>query len=110
VVTVDDPVFAIDASGVDGQVLVSFIGELDMAVAEHAHDQVAALLDQNPHGALVLELGRLTYCDSSGISLLLRLQAETHARDRTMTLRHVHPNVARVFEAAGVSHQFAIEE
>ena len=103
-------VFEVESSGADGQVLVRFLGELDMAGVKEAHDQVVDVLDRIPQGVLIVDLGRLTYCDSSGIHVLLGLQAETRARGRQMMLRHLRPGVARVLEVAGVRDQFVIED
>jgi anti-sigma B factor antagonist len=104
-----DPVFQVDTTGVDGQLLVRFLGELDLAGITQAHDQVVEVLDQAP-GPLILELGRLTYTDSSGIHVLLSLQSETRLRGRGMILRSVQPAVAKVLEIAGVRDQFVIED
>jgi anti-sigma B factor antagonist len=75
-----------------------------------AFDRVVDVLDQTPAGVLILDLRKLTYCDSSGIRVLLTLQAETCARGREMMLRHPQPAVARVFEVTGVRDQFFIED
>jgi anti-sigma B factor antagonist len=105
-----NPTLGVDVSHADGEVVVRFVGELDLAGRVQAHDRVVAALDQFPRGALILDLGTLTYADSSGIHVLLRLQSETRARGREMMLRHVQPAVARVLEVGGVRDQFAIED
>ena len=105
-----EPVFSVDTSAVDGQVLVRFLGELDLAGVSEAHDQVRDVLDQTQRGVLILDLGGLTFCDSSGIHVLLDLQAATRARGREMTLRHLVPAVARVLEIAGVRDEFVVED
>ena len=105
-----DPVFHVDASGVNHQALVRFVGELDLAGVKQAQDQVLDVLDQCPRGALILDLADLTYCDSAGIHVLLRLRTETEARGREMILRHLQPWVARILELAGVRDQFTIED
>ena len=105
-----EPVFEVDTSGIDGQVLVRFLGELDMAAVGDAHDRVAEVLDANPTGPLVLDLHGLTFCGSSGIRVLLRLQRLTSAQRRKMVLRDIHPNVLRVLEALDLCDQFAIED
>jgi anti-sigma B factor antagonist len=104
-----DPVFEVDTSRIDGQALVGFCGELDLAGFTQAHLTTVDVLDQTS-GALILDLSRLTYCDSSGIHLLLKLQAETQARGREMKLRNLQPVVARVLDVAGVRDDFVIED
>jgi anti-anti-sigma factor len=105
-----EPVFEVDAGAVNGEVLVRFVGELDMAGIEDAHDRVVEVLDAHPKGPLILDLHGLTFCDSSGISELLMLKRVTIAQDRKLVLREIHPNVARVLEALGLSEQFVIED
>lgn len=105
-----EPVFEVDAGAVNGEVLVRFVGELDIAAIGDAHDGVVGVLDQNPNGPLIVDLEGLTFCDSSGIRELLVLQRLANARGREMVLRHVLPNVTRVLEVVGLSDAFTIEE
>jgi anti-anti-sigma factor len=105
----NDQVFDIDWSQVDGHARVRFIGELDMAAVEQAHGEAIEVLDRTA-GALVVDLSRLTFCDASGIRLLLQLDSETKARGRTMVLRHPTTFLDRVFQLAGVSESLTIED
>ena len=105
----DDQVFDIHWSQVDGQARVRFIGELDMAAVEQAHDEATEVLDRTA-GALVVDLSGLTFCDASGIRLLLQLDAETKGRGRTMVLLHPTPFLSRVFDVVGISESLRIKD
>jgi anti-anti-sigma factor len=104
-----DQMFDLDWSQVDGHAQVRFVGELDVATVEQAHTAAIEVLDHTA-GALAVDLSDVTFCDASGISLLLKLGSETKARGRTMVLRRPTPFLARVFEVAGVSESLTIEE
>src|SRR3954463_8626452 len=97
-----DQVFDIDWSQVDGHAQVRFIGELDVAAVEQAPIEAIEVLDRTG-GALVVDLSGVTFCDASGIRLLLHLDSETEARGRTMVLRHPTPFLKRVFGVVGAS-------
>jgi anti-sigma B factor antagonist len=105
----DDHVFDIDWSQVDGHARVRFIGELDMAAVEQTHDEAIEVLDGTA-GPVVIDLTGLTFCDASGIRLLLQLDAETKGRGRTMVLLHPTPFLSRVFDAAGISESLTIKD
>jgi anti-anti-sigma factor len=104
-----DSVFDVDRSGVDGQARVRFVGELDMAEVERAHHEVIEALDQTA-GALVIDLSALTFCDSSGVRLLFRLDSEAKARGRAMVLQDPTPPVRQVLGLLGVVDRLPIEE
>ena len=101
--------FDIDRSQVDGHARVRFVGELDMAEVEQAHDEVVDVLDQTD-GALTIDLSSLSFCDASGVRLLLKLDSETKARGRAMVLQHPTPPVHRVFRVLDVVDQLTIED
>jgi anti-sigma B factor antagonist len=104
-----DPVFDIDRSQVDGHARVRFVGELDRAAVEQAHAEVIEVLDKTA-GALTVDLSRLTFCDASGVSLLLKLDSETKARGRVMVLRNPTPVVHRVFRVLDLVDHLTIED
>ena len=104
-----DPVFEIDRSQVDGHARVRFVGELDMAAVGQAQAELIEVLDQTC-GALTVDLSSLTFCDASGIGLLLKLDSETKARGRVMVLRHPTPSVQRVFRVLDLVDHLTIED
>jgi anti-anti-sigma factor len=72
--------------GPDGVLYLS--GELDMASADGVSD---AVLARNGHGEVVLDLGELTFIDSTGIRALLKLAEKSAPRE--VVLRHPRRNV-----------------
>lgn len=81
-------------------------GEVDVATAPAIEQHAHALWDEGAE-ELVLDLGSVTFFDSSGLRLLIRLQttAETHAR-RALLLDDCSPAVARVLELTQLTGRF----
>jgi anti-sigma B factor antagonist len=104
-----DQQFNLDRSQVDGQARVRFVGELDMASVEQARAEMMEVLDETA-SAVTVDLGGLTFCDASGVRLLLQLDAESRARGRAMVLRNPTPFLHRVLGVAGVSELLTIED
>lgn len=87
-----------------GQVLVlSLAGELDM--------EGAGVLEEAPTGnagALVLDLSRLDFCDSTGLNALLHLRLDAQGRGVPVHLAAVTDRVARLLEITGVDQVFPV--
>ena len=104
-----DSVFYVDRSGVDGQARLRFVGELDLAEVERARDEVVEVLDTTA-GVLTIDLSALTFCDSSGVRLLFKLDSEAKERGRTMVLQHPTSAVRLVLRMVGVEELLTIED
>ena len=83
-----------------GPPVVRLAGELDMESAQEVRKTIEELLDKE--GRFALDLGDVTFIDSSGLHLLI------DAADRLdgagpLTLLSVPPRVLRVMEIVGLS-------
>jgi anti-anti-sigma factor len=94
---VADDAFRVELSDdLDGARLT---GELDLLVYEKADVALSPLFEAP--GDVTLEVSDLTFIDSSGIRLFVRL--ERAIRDRgVLHLRGASPHIARVFQVAGL--------
>lgn len=91
--------FDVSSHREDGALVVVPDGELDIATV----DSLRAALEERESGeGLVLDLSGLTFCDTSGIQLVV--EAYRSARDERFPLSIVRavPQVQRVFEIAGL--------
>jgi anti-anti-sigma factor len=86
-------------------VVVSLTGELDIASAPRLDDRIRSLVDAG-HARLVVDLADLIFCDSTGISTLVR--ANSDCLDHGGYLRLAAPNrhVARVLAIVGLLDAF----
>jgi anti-anti-sigma factor len=86
-------------------VVLEIAGEFDMAEVEAFRtcvDGIAASCD----GEVVVDLGGITFIDSSAISVLLNARRRLDNEGRELWLRRPSPAVARVFELAGLTSVF----
>src|SRR5687767_10325566 len=68
------PPFHATVEPADGEFRVRFAGELDLATVREAEDAVAEAR-RGGAGPLVLDLGGLTFVDSSGLRLIMQINA-----------------------------------
>jgi anti-sigma B factor antagonist len=74
-------------------------GELDLLVYDQVSDELAPLFDAQ--GDVTLDVSELSFVDSSGIRLFVRLQRALGDRGR-LHLKSPTPHVTSVFEIAGL--------
>ncbi|MFF2045428.1 STAS domain-containing protein [Kitasatospora sp. NPDC058170] len=88
-------------------VVVSPIGELD-------YDSTALLRERlyeairRPQQRVVVDCRDLSFCDSTGLNLLLNTRTEADRAHVTLILAGLQPAVARVFEVTGAETVFDI--
>jgi anti-anti-sigma factor len=90
-----------DPSGV---LTLSIAGELDLASVESVHEAIDEVLDGNPE-RVVFDLGGLTFMDSSGIAMMLKVSK----RVGHVEVRNATPIVRRVIEATGLVEVLGLE-
>ena len=80
---------------------IALRGELDLASADRVAEQIGAALDGTADGQLVVDVAGLTFCDSTGVDVLI--SAQDTARDRGIDLRVARPRgiVRRAMIATG---------
>ncbi|MDB1086118.1 STAS domain-containing protein [Streptomyces sp. ACA25] len=85
--------------------VLEITGDLDHRNAAHLRRSVESLaLGQGQ--LLVLDLARLTFCDSSGITAFLFARNRAKAARADIALAAVPPNTARVFGIIGLDQIF----
>jgi anti-sigma B factor antagonist len=84
----------------DGTVSLSLVGELDLAGARPLEESFAEAELRAP-ARMVVDLGRLSFIDSTGLRLLLQADARARERGCELVLRPGEPAVQRVFEVTG---------
>jgi anti-sigma B factor antagonist len=100
-----------DSTTQDGARVVSVAGELDLDGEMALRSALSSALRADPlPRLLVLDLSDLTFCDSSGLNLLLRARLE--AEDRSITLRLVchGATVLRLLRTTGTDTLFDIHD
>lgn len=112
---IDDPTtpehsraFAVDASIAGTRATVRPRGELDLATAPQVEQHVSALWSEGAE-TVVLDLGAVSFFDSSALRLLMRLQTQAADNNRGFLLRDCSPAVMRVLELTRLDDRFAVD-
>jgi len=87
----------------DGELTVAVEGEFDMAQTFTLEPALERALETPGLRALVLDLSRVTFLDSTGIGVVLWLASETQARGVELAIVPGPPEVQRVFATAGLA-------
>jgi anti-sigma B factor antagonist len=95
----------VDAEGV----VLALDGELDLASAPELERQLREISTTN-RGRLLIDLGGLTFMDSTGLGVILGAQRSTEAAGNRFSLRSGQKQVQRLFAITGMADRFTFEE
>jgi anti-sigma B factor antagonist len=95
---------------VSGEATIRLIvaGELDGATAVFLSEQLRQLV-ADLAGDLTIDIGLITFIDSTGLSLLISLHKQVRASGRTLTVADPTPMARRLFEITGLDQVLKIE-
>lgn len=82
-------------------------GDLDLATVQPARDRLAGL-DLHRRQIVELDLSDVTYCDSSGLSLLVEVREALDSSGGQLVLRGVSDRLRRALEITGLDATFTI--
>jgi len=88
-----------------GPIVLAFRGVLDIAGVQAVRPEVDAVLARHV-GPLTLDLGRVTFMDSSGIALLI----EMANRVEDLCIVHLPDNLRRVLEITGLLGHLGVDD
>jgi anti-sigma B factor antagonist len=91
-----------------GAVVLALAGELDLATTPRL---AAALAEDAVAGAarVVLDLGRLSFMDSTGLGLIVRADRELRDGGRALVLRNLQAQVSRLLQLSGTLDRLTVE-
>ncbi|GAA2976846.1 STAS domain-containing protein [Actinokineospora diospyrosa] len=88
--------------------VVSVIGQLDFGTTPELLRAADAVVSSGR--AVVLDLGEVSFCDSSGLSALVRLHKAAVAAGGALTLARLRPQVAATISATALDRLFTIAD
>lgn len=100
----------IRTQSVDRDLLLELSGELDHHAARSVIRELELAVDAALPRRLVLDLGGVTFMDSSGIALLMRAKRCMDDLDGGLLVCRVRPQVKRVMDAAGIGRLIHIRQ
>jgi anti-sigma B factor antagonist len=89
-----------------GPCLLTVAGDLDY----HTAGRLRGTLDELPldeAAGVIIDLSGLTYCDSTGVSVLVTAYRRARAAGRPLALAGLNPDLTRVFRVIGLDQVFA---
>lgn len=81
--------------------VVRLPAEIDLTIADDLREALLSVLNQGAL-ALIADMTTTTFCDSAGITALIRAARRAEANDASMRLAAVTPSVQRVFTLVGI--------
>jgi anti-sigma B factor antagonist len=98
------------ASALDsGPAVVALSGDIGIGDAATTWERVRRVLASGPR-AVILDLGAVTFMDSTGLGTLLRIANECPPRGIRLTVRAASPAVRRLMEITGTDDIFSLED
>lgn len=97
----------IDTAQDEDGVSVRLSGELDMLAAPQLSDTLGELLDAG-HKRIVVDLTRLEFVDSSGLSALLGAHQDAQARGAALVLQSPNERIVRLVNITGLGDVFEV--
>jgi anti-sigma B factor antagonist len=88
----------IEVTYADDLVTVIVAGELDVSNTAWLHDTLHDAIDTEA-AEVVLDVGGLTFMDSTGLVVLQGARVRMQSTGRTLTIRHPTPHMMRLLEA-----------
>ena len=92
----------IDVASQGGTTRAAIAGDFDMQATFAVEPALEQALNRPELEALEIDLSQLQFVDSTGIGVLLRVEAEARERGVALSIRPAPPEVQRVFEMSGV--------
>jgi anti-sigma B factor antagonist len=91
---------------VEGAVVVKLAGELDLYNAHAVREELTRQLERKP-SRLVVDLGSLTFIDSTGLGLLIEARSRLENQD-AFVLAAPGLDVRRALEVSGLDRHFTV--
>ncbi|MBT2207848.1 STAS domain-containing protein [Actinomadura sp. NEAU-AAG7] len=90
-----------------GATVVALRGELDMATAPALREALRIAL-RDPGALVVIDLADVTFCDASGLALLVGTRRRTEREGAAVVLAAPRPQLARLLEISGLDRYFSV--
>jgi anti-anti-sigma factor len=92
-----------------GGALLEVRGEVDVTTADCLWHHVEKAIEAEV-GGVVIDLGAVSFFDSTGIAVLTRAWQRLEGTDRTLVVRRPQENVRRVLHVCGLDKFIAVDD
>lgn len=90
----------------DGQLTISMNGHVDTNNAGQVEEEIQALREKNPDGALTLDMESLEYISSAGLRVILRLRK----REQDLKIINASSEVYEILEMTGFTEMMPVRK
>lgn len=90
-------------------IVVSAVGELDLSTVDSFRSTVMDAVGDSASSSVVIDLRRVTFIDSTTLSVLVGAHRQLSAQNRQLTIRTRQPLVLRLFDITGLTSLLKIE-
>jgi anti-sigma B factor antagonist len=84
-------------------------GELDVATVPDLKAALSDLIDRNPGTAVWVDMGQVSFIDSSGLGVLVGALKRARQHDGSIAVRNLSGAPRKVFEITGLLEIFGVE-
>jgi anti-sigma B factor antagonist len=98
---------SVTSEGDDGRSVLAVSGDLDLAAVPHLREEAAERISAG-RGALCLDLGGVTFLDSSGLGVLVELRTRARSNGVSFELLNVPSGPARIITIAGLAETLGL--
>ncbi len=90
-----------------GHTVIAVRGELDIATTASLRDRILIML-KDTTSLVIVDLSGVTFCDASGLALLVGIRRRAALHGLTVTLAAPRPNVAKLLRVTGLNRAFTV--
>jgi anti-sigma B factor antagonist len=90
------------------EAVLTAAGEIDMNTAESLYRAAVGLVDEGI-ALLVLDLGDVTFCDSLGVSALVRIYRHAVGTGCRLRVVNLRGHIAHVLQISGLDQMFEVQ-
>lgn len=101
--------FRVDVYDEQGATVITIAGELDLASSPELEEQLELVFNSGAHaGPVVLDLRKLAFMDSTGLSVLVKAHRAAEEAGRELCLVKGQPQVQRLLNLTGVADRLRV--
>ncbi|WP_030169062.1 STAS domain-containing protein [Spirillospora albida] len=100
--------FAVEHRVERGLTVVKISGEIDVFTSPRLREALLGIIDDETAPHLVIDLGEVTFLDSTGLGVLVGIYHRLRARDGSMAFMGVNDRVRRVFHVTQLTKIFVL--
>src|SRR5689334_7451333 len=96
------PGFSVRLDNRGDSACVEVTGAIDLATVDHLQESISLALTASQLSELLIDLGGVTFCDSTGLEVLVKAQRACSKRDVVLILRRPGDRLREIFKIAGL--------